>query len=68
MTQAEDIESAVAANAQGPARFSGDLGTSEQHSLPDQIAAAQFVAANAGVKNKNRGLRFTKMQAPGTVL
>ena len=68
MTQASDIQNAVAANAQGPSRVSTELGTTEMHSLPDQIEAAKFAAAQAGVKTKSRGLRFTKMSAPGAVL
>ena len=68
MTQASDIENAVAASAQGPARAAGDLGSMDQHPLPDVIEAAKFAAAQAGVKTKSRGLRFTKLGAPGAVL
>ena len=68
MTQASDIQNAVATNAQGPSRVSTELGTTEMQPIPDQIEAAKFVMANAGLRHKSRGLRFTKLSAPGAVL
>lgn len=36
---ANEIKTAIEQNATGPKRASGDSGSVEQHSLPDQIAA-----------------------------
>lgn len=51
-------------NALGPKRAQGDSGSIEQHPLPDQIAAAKFLADRAAQQNANRGLRFTKLICP----
>jgi hypothetical protein len=62
-----DIEQAIAENASGPKKASGDQGSMEQHPLPDQIAAAKFLSAKSGVNSAGLGLRRVKMEPPGAV-
>ncbi len=40
---AEDLDDTIEQNAKGPAKASGDSGSMEQHSLPDQIAADRYL-------------------------
>ena len=58
---------AIAENASGPKKASGDQGSMEQHPLPDQIAAAKFLSAKSGVNSAGLGLRRVKMEPPGAV-
>jgi hypothetical protein len=62
---AEQIKAAIDANAQGPAKASGDSGSVEQHKLTDQIAAARFIAGQNAMSTPTRGLRFNKLVPPG---
>jgi hypothetical protein len=62
---AEDLESTIRQNAQGPAKAAGDAGSVEQHKLTDQIEADRYLASKEGVKSKKRGLRFNKLVPPG---
>jgi len=68
MSDAEDIKAAIVTSATGPkvVTVSG-MGSSEEHPLQDQIAAAKF-AANAGAAPAAAGfgLRFAKLNPPGT--
>lgn len=63
---ADEIKDALLENAQGPKRAQGDQGSVEQHSLPDQIAAAKFAAASNALKKPNLGLNLIKIVPPGT--
>lgn len=60
-----DITDAIRENASGPAKASGDQGSFEQHSIPDQIAADRYLAAKAAARKAHRGLRFTRIIPPG---
>lgn len=62
---ADNLEEEILDNASGPKRAKGDQGEVEQHSLKDQIAADQYLAAKAAAANRKRGLRFTKLVPPG---
>jgi hypothetical protein len=62
---ADDLESTIRQNAQGPAKAAGDAGSVEQHPLPDQIAADRYLASKEAAKDKKRGLRFNKLVPPG---
>lgn len=53
-------------NASGPKRIVVDGMTAEQHPLPDQIEADRYLCAKEAVKKKRRGIRMTKLTAPGT--
>lgn len=65
MSESEDIQDAIEQSAKGPKRASGDTGSIEQHSLPDQIAADQYLASKAAVKNRVFPLKRFKMIPPG---
>lgn len=62
---ADDLETAIRDNAEGPAKASGDSGSMEQHKLPDQIAADRYLCTKEAAKSKKRGLRFNKLVPPG---
>jgi hypothetical protein len=53
----EDLENTILENAQGPAKASGDSGSMEQHSLPDQIEADRYLESKKAARNK--GLRIS---------
>lgn len=63
----EDLSDAIEENAKGPKKATGDSGSFEQHSLPDQIAADKHLASKKATKTKNRGIRFSKFIPPGAV-
>jgi len=62
----DEIKDAIESNATGPKRASNETGSVEQHSIQDQIAADKHVASGEAVKKKPRGLRFSKLEPPGT--
>lgn len=62
---ANDLETAIRENAEGPAKAAGDSGSMEQHKLPDQIAADKYLASKEAAKSKSRGLRFNRFVPPG---
>ena len=53
-------------NAQGPAKASGDSGSMEQHSLPDQIAADRYLESKKAARSKGLGIGLKKLVPPGT--
>lgn len=59
--------SAVLSNLSGPQSVSGDAGTVQSHSIPDQIMAANYLAGAAAAGNRRRGLRFNALVPDGTV-
>jgi hypothetical protein len=61
----QPLDQSIRENAQGPAKASGDSGSVEQHSLPDQIEADRYLASKQATKAKFRGVRFTKLAPPG---
>lgn len=61
---ADQLDTKIRENAEGPAKASGDAGSVEQHKLGDQVAAAKFLASSDAVKKKSRGLRFNKLSPP----
>lgn len=62
---AEELSDKIEANVTAPKRASGDTGSVEQHSLPDQIAADRYLASKAAVKKGGLGVRFVKLIPPG---
>lgn len=60
---AEDLSDSIRQNAQGPAKASGDSGSMEQHSLPDQIAADRYLASKQATK-KGLGIKLVKLSPP----
>lgn len=65
MPTEDDINDAIAENATGPKSVSVDGSNVQQHSLADQIAARNDVAAQSSTSKAHRGLRFTKLIPPG---
>ncbi len=63
----DDLSSSIETNASGPRRASGDSGSVEQHSLPDQIAADRYLRSNAAARKRGWPFRPQKMVPPGTV-
>jgi hypothetical protein len=61
----DDLDETIEQNAKGPAKASGDAGSVEQHSLPDQIEADRYLASKEAAKQPQRGLRFNKLVPPG---
>ena len=64
---AEDIESAIRQNAQGPASAEADGVKAKQHSLPDQIAADKYLAGKDARRDPARAFARVKIVPPGTV-
>ena len=62
----EDLEQTIRDNAQAPAKASGDAGSVEQHSLPDQIAADRYLESKKAAKKKGLGIGLKKLVPPGT--
>jgi hypothetical protein len=63
---ANDLEDVIRENATGPKSASGDSGSMQQHSLPEQIAADKHLAAKRAMAGKNFGLTRVKIVPPGT--
>ncbi len=57
-------EKAIEQNATGPKKAQGDVGSVEQHSLPDQIAADRYLASKQAVRSRTKGLIITKIVPP----
>jgi len=64
---AEEVESAILQNAQGPESAEADGVKVKQHPLPDQIAADKYLASKAAGKNPAKALTRAKIVPPGAV-
>ena len=62
-----DYSTDIGLNSQSPASAGADGMTAAQQPIEAQISADRYVKAVAGVKNKRRGLRFSKMIPAGPV-
>ncbi len=60
-----DDSTQIQTNAMAPQEASSDAGMVRQHPIPGQIQGDRYAAARAGAKNKNRGLRFSKIIPAG---
>ncbi len=58
-----DISDNLEDNAAAPKRASGDTGSAEQHSLPDQIAADEYLASKKAAR-RGLGIRQVKLIPP----
>ena len=65
-SMSDDLDNQLLENAKAPAKVSGDAGSVEQHSLPDQIEVDRYLNSKKAVKRKHRGLRLGKIVPPGT--
>jgi hypothetical protein len=63
---ADDLVDIIRENAQGPAKATGDSGSMEQHSLPDQIAADRYLQSKKANRSKGLGIGLKKLVPPGT--
>ncbi len=63
---ADAILDAIETNATGPAKVTVDGQSVTQHSLQDQIAAAEAAKARDAGDKKGWGMRFAQLQPPGT--
>lgn len=63
---ADDLDQTIRENATGPAKASGDSGSMEQHSLPDQIAADRYLQSKRAARQKGLGVALKKLVPPGT--
>ncbi len=61
MPEETQIEDAIKRNASGPKSAEVDGQKVEQHSLPDQIAADEYLASKKAVKSRTSGLKFSKL-------
>lgn len=61
------IENAIKDNAAGPKSASGDAGSVQQHSLPEQIAADKHIQSKQAMSSKGLGIKLLKISPGGTV-
>lgn len=66
MPEETQIEDAIKRNASGPKSAEVDGQRVEQHSLPDQIAADEYLASKKAVKSRTSGLKISKLCHSGT--
>lgn len=59
----QQIESAAAQ----PQRVRTDAGEVESRDIDQLIEADRYLSATAAAQSKTRGLRFTKLNAPGSI-
>ena len=62
---ADDLGETILTSAQGPKSASGDSGSMQQHALPEVIEADKHLLAKDAVTQPHRGIRFSKLLAPG---
>ena len=69
VTDTEAVRIALNAALAGPKVIEGDAGKVEQHSIADLIAADRYLRTTTDSvgTGARRGLRFTKLNPPGTV-
>jgi len=64
---ADDLDNQISENAAGPRKASGDSGSVEQHSLPDQIAADKYLESKKASRAKGLRIKLAKISPGGTV-
>ncbi len=62
---ADTLVDKIKENAEGPAKASGDAGSMEQHSLPDQIATDRYLESKKAARRKGLGIGMKKLVPPG---
>jgi len=65
MTDVDDINDAIVANASGPRRVQVGSEIVEQPPIDDQIKARNDAAAQSATSKAHLGLRFTQLVPPG---
>ena len=61
------IQNSIKENAAGPKSASGDAGSVQQHSLPEQIAADKHIQSKEAMSSKGLGIKLVKLSPGGTV-
>jgi len=67
LAMTDELDETIRTNAVGPKSVSGDSGSVQQHSIPDQIAADRYLASKKASRAKGLGVRMTKVVPPGAV-
>ena len=65
MAEDSDLSETIRQTAAGPASVSIDGNSATAQDPLKQIAADKYLASKSAVRQRHRGLRFTKMAAPG---
>ena len=63
---ADTIDNTIKDNSSVPRRASGDSGSIEQHSLPDQIAAHKYLESKKASRAKGLGIKLAKISPGGS--
>ncbi|MCC7409013.1 MAG: hypothetical protein IT442_13155 [Phycisphaeraceae bacterium] len=63
---AEALDDTIKTNAQGPKQAAVDGVSTEQHALPDQIAADRYLQSKQAARAKGLGVATKKLIPPGT--
>lgn len=66
-SMSDEISDQIAENALQPQSVTIDGQTVSEHSLPDQIAAAKFLASQTDAQATGLGIRFSKIIPPGAL-
>lgn len=61
------LSETIAEAAAAPRRVKGDEGEVEAHSLPDQIAADQYLASKAVAAKPFKAMKLARIISPGAV-
>lgn len=64
---ADELDSSIRENAQGPKQAAADSVNVQQHSLADQIEADKYLEAKKARTNPTKGFTRAKIVPPGTV-
>jgi len=62
-----DRADTISESASTPRKASGDSGSIEQHSLPDQIAADKYLESKKASRSKGLGIKLAKISPGGSV-
>lgn len=65
MADEKELSDVIQQTAAGPAAVTIDGNSATAQDLLKQIEADKYLASRAAVRQVHRGLRFTKMAAPG---
>lgn len=60
-----DLSDTIKQTAQGPSAVNIDGNSATAQDISKQIEAARYLSANQAVAKRHRGLRFSKLAAPG---
>jgi hypothetical protein len=65
-TDTSTLEKSIRENAAGPKTVSSEVGSVTQHSIREQMEADKYLKKQRAAKSPGLGIRFTKLQLPGT--